>query len=280
MSIARVTKTIVAGCFNTRYVEAGTHGKPTLVLIHDGGFGTTAENCWAGVIDRLVDDFHIFAPELLGWGGTDKVVYLDRSPYAGRLPHIAAFADGVGIETAFYAGASFGGSLTMRATVAEGNPWRMTKAITISGSGGPYRLQSGIEALAEYTPSIEAATRLTELVVGTTNGLEDHIRDRHEWSLVPGHWESMYAPRLKNPSVERKAPADSYLDQLRALRIPALLVAGARDPLLEAGWARKMTELSSNLNAIELEAGHEPNIDQPERVAELIRDFFIHGKVE
>lgn len=280
MSIARVTKTVVAGCFNTRYVEAGTPGKPTLVLIHDGGFGTTAENCWAGVIDLLADDFHIFAPELLGWGGTDKVVYLDRSPYAGRLPHIAAFADVIGIETAFYAGASFGGSLTMRATVADGNPWRMTKAMTISGSGGPYRLQSGIEALAEYTPSIEAATKLTELVVGTTEGLEDHIRDRHEWSLTPGHWESMYAPRLKNPSVERKAPADPYLDQLRSLQIPALLVAGARDPLLEAGWARKMESLSDNLSAVELDAGHEPNIDQPERVAGLIRDFFIHGKAD
>ncbi|WP_417426995.1 alpha/beta fold hydrolase [Hoeflea sp.] len=280
MSIDRTTKTIMAGGFNTRYVEAGTPGKPTLVLVHDGGFGTTAENCWAGVIDELAEDFHIFAPELLGWGGTDKVVFLDRSPYASRLPHIAGFADAVGIESAFYAGASFGGSLTMRATVAAGNPWRINKAVSISGSGGPYRLQSGIEALADYTPSIEAATRLTELVVGTTRGLEDHIRDRHEASLIPGHWESMYAPRLKNPSVERTPPADAYLDQLGALQIPALLVAGRHDPLLEPGWAKKMEGLSDNLFAVEIESGHEPNIDQPERVAGVVRDFFIHGRVE
>ncbi len=280
MSIARTIKTIMAGGFNTRYVEAGTPGKPALVLIHDGGFGTTAENCWAGVIDELAGDFHIFAPELLGWGGTDKVVFLDRSPYAGRLPHIAAFADAVGVESAFYAGASFGGSLTMRATVAAGNPWRMKKALSISGSGGPYRLQSGIEALAEYTPSMEAAAKLTQLVVGKTEGLEDHIRDRHEASLIPGHWECMYAPRLKNPSVQRTPPADPYLDQLRALEIPALLVAGRNDPLLEAGWAQKMKALSDKLAAVELDAGHEPNIDQPARIAGLIRNFFIHGKVE
>ncbi len=280
MSIACTTKTIVAGGFGTRYLEGGTQGRPVLVLIHDGGYGTTAENCWSGVMDELAGDFHIFAPELLGWGGTDKVVYLDRSPYAARVPHIAAFAQAVGIESAFYAGASFGGSLTMRATVAPGNPWKMKKAMSISGSGGPYRLPSGIEALADYTPSIEAATRLTELVVGTTAGLEDHIRDRHEASLIPGHWECMNAPRLKNPSVDRAPPADPYLDQLRALEIPALLVAGRHDPLLEAGWAQKMAALSDRIASIEVEAGHEPNIDQPALVAGLMRDFFLTGKVD
>ena len=279
MSNLPMVKTVVAGGFNTRYLHAGTSGKPKLVLIHDGGFGTTAQNCWGSLIDELADDFEIFAPELLGWGGTDKVVFLDRSPYAARLPHISAFAQTLGIESAFYAGASFGGSLTMRASVAQGNPWRISKAISISGSGGPYRLQSGIEALSEYTPSIEAATRLTQLVVGTTEGLEEHIRDRHEASLIPGHWECMYAPRLKNPSVERTSPVDPYLDQVRALEIPALLVAGRQDPLLEQGWAHKMAELSSNLSAIELDAGHEPNIDQPANVAGLMRDFFIHGKI-
>ena len=278
-SIARTTKTVTAAGFQTRYVEAGSPGKPTLVLIHDGGVGTTAELCWAPVIDALADDFHIYAPEMLGWGGTDKVVYLDRSPYAGRLPHIAGFIDAVGVSEAFFAGASFGGSLTMRAAVAAGNPWRMKRALTISGSGGPYRLPSGIEALSEYSPSMEAAARLTELIVGTTQGLEEHVRERHEGSLIPGHWECMMAPRLKNPSSERRPAQDPYLDQLGKLTIPSLLVAGRKDPLLEEGWARKLTALSDMLTAVEVDAGHEPNIDQPDLVAGLMQEFFLKGKV-
>src|SRR5690606_17509621 len=172
--------------------------------------------------ERLKADYHIFAPELLGWGGTDKVVYFDRSPYAARIPHIAAFVDAVGITSADFLGASFGGSLIMRASVAAGNPWKMRRAISITGSGGPYRLQSGIEALAEYTPSLEAAAALTAMIAGSTEGLEEHIRQRHENSLTPGHWESLMAPRLRNPSVERSLPADPYLDQLAKTTIPTL----------------------------------------------------------
>lgn len=267
------TKTIVAGGFTTRYIEAGDAGKPTLVLIHDGAFGTTAVLCWSGIIERLKSDYHIFAPELLGWGGTDKVVFFDRSPYAARLPHVAAFVDAVGIKSADFLGASFGGSLIMRATVAAGNPWRIRRAISITGSGGPYRLQSGIDALAEYTPSLEAAGKLTALIARSTVGLEDHIRQRHENSLIPGHWECLMAPRLRNPSVERSLPTDPYLDQLAKTSVPTLLVEGQHDPLLEPGWAKKLADLSPLISSMVIDAGHEPNIDSPDEVRRLAVAF-------
>jgi pimeloyl-ACP methyl ester carboxylesterase len=267
------TKNIVAGGFNTRYLEAGKSGKPILVLIHDGAFGTTAELCWSDVVDRLAADYHIFAPELLGWGGTDKAVFFDRSPYAARIPHVAAFIEAVGVTSADFLGASFGGSLIMRATVAPGNPWRIRRAISISGSGGPYRLQSGIEALAEYTPSLEASRKLTAMIAGSAEGLEDHIRQRHENSLIPGHWESLMAPRLRNPSVNRAPPADNYLEQLAATSIPALLIEGLRDPLLETGWSKKMAGLSPRISSIAIEAGHEPNIECPAEVCRLVTAF-------
>ena len=267
-------KQVVAGAFSTRYLEAGVKGKPVLVLIHDGAFGTTAELCWSSVIARLKGDYHIFAPEMLGWGGTDKVAYFDRSPYAARIPHIAAFVQAMQIESADFVGASFGGSIIMRASVAPDNPWRIRKAISITGSGGPYRLQSGIDALSEYVPSIEAATKLTEMIAGSTVGLEEHIKQRHENSLIPGHWETLMAPRLRNPSLERVAPADPYLDLVKATRIPTLLVEGSRDPLLEPGWAGKIAALSPLLSSQVIDAGHEPNIDRPDEVCQLIVSFF------
>jgi pimeloyl-ACP methyl ester carboxylesterase len=267
------TNNVVAGGFNTRYLKAGKAGKPTLVLVHDGAFGTTAELCWNAVIDRLAADYHIFAPELLGWGGTDKVVFFDRSPYAARIPHIAAFVEAVGITSADFLGASFGGSLIMRATVAPGNPWRIRRAISITGSGGPYRLQSGIEALADYTPSLEAAAKLTSLIAGSTEGLEDHIRQRHENSLIAGHWEALMAPRLRNPSVERAPPADPYLEQLAATSIPTLLVEGLQDPLLEPGWSKKVADLSPRISAATIDAGHEPNIESPAEICRLAHAF-------
>jgi pimeloyl-ACP methyl ester carboxylesterase len=269
------TKHVIAGGFNTRYLEAGDPTKPTLVLIHDGAFGTTAELCWGGILADLSPDYHLLAPELLGWGRTDKVVYFDRSPYVARIPHIASFLRQVGVESADYLGASFGGSLIMRAAVAPGNPWKIRRGISLSGSGGPYRLQSGIDALADYTPSPEAAAKLTELIAGSTAGLEDHISQRHENSLIPGHWEALMAPRLKNPSVERSAPADDYLQRLRQIEVPALLVEGLRDPLLEKGWAAKLAALSPLISSVTIDAGHEANIECPAKVVDLVQSYLV-----
>ncbi len=276
MTLPFCTRTIIANGFSTRYLEAGTDNNPTLILLHDGGFGSTAQNCWEGVIRQLSDRYHILAPELLGWGGTDKAVFFDRSPYAGRIPHIAAFLQAKGVRQALFAGASFGGSLLMQALAMADTPWGVRRAISISGSGGPYRLPSGIEALADYTPSLEAARKLTQLIVGDAPGLEAHIQDRHENSLIPGHWEALMAPRLRNPSASQRPPAqDAYLDALRQIRVPVLLVAGRRDPLLEAGWAGKLAALNPDFfSHLELNGGHEPNISQPAEVAEVFHEFF------
>ena len=273
MSTSYTAHTVTAGGFHTRYLEAGDPSLPTVVLIHDGGFGTTAELCWAPMIERLASDFHLLAPELLGWGGSDKVVFLDRSPYAARIPHVAAFLEKVGVSGATFIGASFGGSLLMRALVAADNPWNIARAVSISGSGGPYRLKSGIEALSEYHPSLEDAERMTALIVKSTEGLEDHIQQRYENSLIPGHWESLMAPRLHNPAVERNQPADPFLDQLKTVTTPALLVEGRHDPLLETGWSKKIADLSASFTAVELDAGHEPNIDAADELCAALLPF-------
>lgn len=266
-------KTIIAGGFLTRYLEAGRTDKPPLVLLHDGAFGTTADLCWSGVIEALGGEFHIFAPELLGWGGTDKVVFFDRSPYAARIPHITAFLDTLDIGPAAFMGVSFGGSMILRAAVEASNPWQIERAIILSGTGGPYRQRASFEALADFTPSPEAAARLTSLLVASSEGLDQHNHQRFANSLIPGHWEALMAPRLKNPSVTPRTEADDFLDRLHDLRLPVLLVAGSRDHLLEPGWANKMAALSPTFSALTIDAAHEPNIDDPSMVADLIRQF-------
>lgn len=265
--------TIDAGSFRTGYLEAGDPARETIVLIHDGGYGTTADLCWGNVINELAANYHVLAPELLGWGETDKVVYLDRAPYAARVPHIRDFLRAKGVESATFAGASFGGSLLLRALVAEGNPWGIRRAVSISGTGGPFRLASGIAALADYEPSIEAAERMTALIVNDTAGLEEHVRRRYENSLAPGHWEAMAAPRLHNPATERVAPADDFLDRFARVEIPTLLVEGARDPLLEDGWSKKLADLTPHARALTVDYSHEPNIDAPVETARIISDF-------
>jgi pimeloyl-ACP methyl ester carboxylesterase len=56
----------------------------------------------------LAADFRVYAPDLLGFGRSDKVVFLDRAPYAPCVQQIADFCRAVGIERAHFVGTSFG----------------------------------------------------------------------------------------------------------------------------------------------------------------------------
>lgn len=258
--------------FETGYFETGNPAEQTIVMFHDGGFGTTAELCWSPVAQLLGEKFHVVAPDLLGWGRTDKAVFLDRSPYAGRLAHMTAFVRELGIENPVLVGASFGGSLALRAVADPTNPLNASAVVSVSGSGGPYRLRG--DELADYTPSLEAAARLTGMLVSSASGLDDHIRQRYENSLAPGHWEAQNAPRLTNPSVKRQLPQDPFAEQMAVMNVPVLLVEGKKDTLLETGWSeRTAAHNPAKISTLVTEYSHEPNIEAPAFTAELIANF-------
>lgn len=264
-------KTIIADGFSTAYIEAGDPGKQTILFLHDGGFGTTGELCWGPVMEELAADFHVIAPDLLGWGHTDKAVFLDRSPYARRIQHIAGFCEATSLVAPIVVGASFGGSMIMRSLAGAGNCWNVLGAVNISGSGGPFRLR--LDELGDYTPSLEEARRMTSFLVTNLDGLDEHIQKRFENSLIPGHWEALNAPRLSNPSIKPVPREDPYFEQLADVDVPVLLVEGEADTLLETGWSERLAALNPLIKNTVVPYAHEPNIEVPEVTAELIRNF-------
>ena len=267
---------IRAGGIRTRLIEAGDPAGPTVVLVHDGAYGTDSMLCWEGVIAELTDRYHVVAPDLIGWGGTDKLCYFDRSPYDYRLEHLAAVCRVLALdEPAFFAGSSFGAELVARGVAEPRWGWEARAAVAITGTGGRlYRMPGGIERLSDYTPSPTAARRLTAMLVHSIDGLDEHIQRRFEISMAPGHWEALSALGLRNPSAERVARPEDWPEPLLDCDVPILWVEGADDPLLEQGWAAKMAELGDSFSSVVVPGGHEPNIEHPADTGRLIREFF------
>lgn len=267
---------IRAGGIRTRLIEAGDPTRPAVVLVHDGAFGTDSLLCWEGVIAELADRYHVVAPDLIGWGGTDKLCYFDRSPYDYRLEHLAEVCRVLALdEPVFFAGSSFGAELVARGVAEPRWGWKARAAVAITGTGGRlYRVPGGIERLSDYTPSPEAARRLTAMLVHSTDGLDEHIQRRFEISMAPGHWEALSALGLRNPSAERVARPEDWPEPLLGCDVPILWVEGADDPLLEPGWAAKMAELGDSFSSVVVPGGHEPNIEHPAETGRLIGNFF------
>jgi pimeloyl-ACP methyl ester carboxylesterase len=264
-----------AGGFRTAVYEAGQGNAETLLLIHDGAYGTDAALCWDRVAAALADEFHVLAPDLLGWGGSDKVNYFDRSPYDFRLQHIGALCSTLGLdEPVHFAGVSFGAELVCRGVAQSRWGWPVRSAVAITGTGGRmFRVPGGIEKLSDYTPSLEAAARITGMLVESLDGLDEHVLRRYQNSLTPGHWEALSSLRIRNPAVERAPVVDDWPEPLTRCQTPILFVEGRSDELLEHGWATAMAEVAGNGEAVVIAGGHEPNIDHPDAVARTIADF-------
>ncbi len=64
-------RTVFVGDIKTHFLEAGEG--PELVLLHGGEYGASAEITWKKNIGPLAERFHVIAPDMLGWGGTDKI---------------------------------------------------------------------------------------------------------------------------------------------------------------------------------------------------------------
>jgi pimeloyl-ACP methyl ester carboxylesterase len=260
----------------TRVLEAGDPCAPTVLLVHDGAFGTDALLCWEGVISELENEYHLVAPDLLGWGGSEKVCYFDRSPYDFRLEHLASVCRTLTLdEPVFVIGSSFGAELAVRGTAEPKWAWSVRATVAISGTGGRlFRVPGGIERLSDYTPSLEAAQELTSYFVTSTEGMDDHVRRRYENSLTPGHWESLAALRVRNPTHHPDPPPDAWPEPLRSCEVPILFIEGEDDPLLESGWAQQMSSIAPRGSSEVVPGSHEPNLDQPRLIAELCRTFF------
>jgi pimeloyl-ACP methyl ester carboxylesterase len=273
----RITsRIIVAGGFRTRYWEAGDPGATPVVLLHDGAWGADGYVTWADVMADLAADHHVLAPDLLGFGDTDKVVFLDRPPYPFRIAHVGAFCRAVGLDApAHFVGTSFGGSMVLRA--ASRTDWDMASGTSIGGTGGPWRLDLGKQLLTELTPGRAYIERVVELLTNEVTGFDDNVDRRLANSLLPGHYGAMVSLRLQHPAAPRAVRADDYPASLRQARRPVTVVEMSEDRLMEPGWTAHVKAAAPQVDVVHMNGPHCPNLTAPSETAQLLRGIFARA---
>lgn len=89
------TRKVVISGVSTTYAEAGVPGKPALVLIHSGAFSQDGffnnVYCWEMVLETLGEEFHVFAVETLGQGGTSLPPERAELEFDSAIDHVAEF---------------------------------------------------------------------------------------------------------------------------------------------------------------------------------------------
>lgn len=217
----------------TFYLEAGSG--PPVVLLHSGEFGGCAELSWERNIDALASRFHVYAPDWLGYGKSEKLFdFTDM--WSRRINHIASFLRTLYIDRAHFIGNSMGGTILFLVAAMDNPAWPLDRIIVVSG-GGTIPENEARDILNTYDCSVDHMRRLVGAMFSDPAIYEDHayIERRHRLSLEPGAWECTAAMRFRPPT--RPPSGLTRPTAYGNIKVPTLIVAGGRDQLRDPGYA-------------------------------------------
>jgi 2-hydroxymuconate-semialdehyde hydrolase len=266
-------RTILVGDIKTHFLEAGSG--PDLVLLHGGEYGASAEITWRHNIDALAERFHIVAPDILGWGQTDKL-YSFSDPAGLRIKHVQRFLEILGVGKAFFVGNSAGGGLVLRASVRSPAPFQIQKMVTICGNASVFKTNSQAD-LENYTPSFENMKKIVALLYHDAGWQsEQNIRERYESSIIPGAWEALSAARLRSPAHQVRSTTEEFVKQLAQLATPLLIMSCDHDPLNQRDWDVNFQKIVSGSKVYRFKhSAHEPQIEETKEFNRVLTEFLL-----
>lgn len=264
-------KTVLVDGLATGYLEAG-HGDP-VVLLHGGEFGVSAEMGWERNIAALAERYRVLALDMLGFGRSAKVI--DFNDGRGmRIRHIARFCDTVGADSAHFVGNSMG-AVNLFVDATSESPALPARSLTMICGGGEIQRNEHSAALYDYDATLAGMRRIVEALFHDPAYPNDeaYVQRRYEASILPGAWEALAAARFRRPGSDPPVLPSSDRAYQR-ITVPTLVVEGACDKLLPRGWAAEIAkQISMGRSAVIEQAGHCPQIEQPNTVNESLMAF-------
>lgn len=264
-------KTLSVDGLATSYLEAGD-GDP-VVLLHGGEFGAGAELGWERNITALSARYRVLAPDQLGFGESAKVIdFVDGRGM--RIRHVARFCELLGVDSAHFVGNSMG-AINLLTDATSETPLLPVRSLAIICGGGEIQQNEHFEALQNYDATLPAMRRIVGALFFDSGypADDEYVRRRYESSIAPGAWEAIAAARFRRPGATPSATPSASRAYER-IGVPTLVVEGAGDKLLPAGWAAEIAKQIDGARSVVVDrAGHCPQIEQSSVVNELLMDF-------
>jgi pimeloyl-ACP methyl ester carboxylesterase len=274
------TRVVRAGGIDTFYLEAGPVDAPPVVLVH----GLSATNAsMLPLIPALSKDFHVFAPDLPGHGGTEATGAAHAARYLGDW--LLAFLRETCDQPAVLVGNSLGGRTSLEA--ALNSPYEV-RGLVLLCPAVAFRKLRQLVPFVRIVPDELASLPVRVPRRMAMRGLRNLFADPSR--LPPAWYEAaidefirvigIRANRLATFSALRHIYLDEpfgesgFWDRLPQLRPPALFVWGDKDVLVPAGFARFVAEALPTAESMVLEdCGHVPQFEYPAETAQLTREF-------
>jgi pimeloyl-ACP methyl ester carboxylesterase len=253
-------------------LQAG-RGEP-VVLLH--GFGASTY-CWRNVLPTLARFYRVIAPDLYGFGATERPRDFQSYTRDGQAALVLALLDNLGIERAHLVGHSYGGAISL--WLADRHPERLRSLVLVDSAAPTYPndRRSRIARLKPLAWLFLHGMALTPWSV--KKALEQSIADRR---LVTPELVRAYLEPLRVEGVDAAfngltAPlraADGPEVDLGRLRLPTLAVWGSEDRLIAVADGKREVLRMPRGTFVELSGiGHMPMEECPEELTRILLSF-------
>lgn len=263
------------GGYQTHYHEGG-EGKAVL-LIHGSGPGVSAWANWRLVFPILSKKFHLYAPDLVGFGYSEK----PRIRYSPDVwvNHLVEFITQKNIAPLSIIGNSLGGALALH--IAHRYPQVVDRIVLMGAAGIRFEITEALDKVWGYEPSRENMRDLIRIFSYDQALAENDelVEMRYQASVEPGVHES-YSSMFPAPR-QRWVDALSLSEEaLRKIDKPALLVHGREDrvvPVEQTSWRLAQLLPQAEFHMFS-QCGHWVQIEKTEAFCHLVADFLERGK--
>jgi pimeloyl-ACP methyl ester carboxylesterase len=250
-----------AGAFELRYLEAGSG--PPLVLVH--GLASNALQDWGRLVAPLARRYHVYAPDLPGFGRSQRPADADYS-IPMQVEALRAFLGAVGVSRARVAGISMGGWIVAR--LAGEHPELVERLVVVAPAG--------------MRPDDSAPIPVEALLPRDEAGVRRLIATiRHKPPASPSFLvRDILAERLREEWIVRRAlesmrPGKDWLNgRLGRAEMPVLIVWGKQDALIPVAYAAPLQAEFKHATLRVLDGcGHVPMADCPQEFDAVLKAF-------
>jgi len=263
----------------THYLKAGV-GDSVVVLLHGGGLDN-ARLSWGLLIPELAKNHLVIAPDLPGYGQTDKpdVIY-DLAYYNQFFPE---FMDALGIKQANLVGISMGGAISIGYALLH--PERINRLILVDSYGLQRKTAfhqlsflfvniPGVRSLTYWLIKSRPMVRYSlKMILKRSGSVTDELVEKvYEQLLIPGVTRAF--SDFQNAELTWDGLKTVYMDRLQEIKAKTLIIHGGKDSLVPMEVSREAHEKIQNSEfKIMAGCGHWPQRDNPEEFNQVVREF-------
>jgi 2-hydroxymuconate-semialdehyde hydrolase len=252
---------VTAGSVKTAYLSAGSG--PPVVCLHGAGAGAVT---WYPSISALAEHFHVIAPDIVGYGESDKPKAAYDRPYFAAW--LRDFFLALEIPKAHVIGLSLGGAISLQLSLE--NPEMVEKLVLVDSCALPAKAPFGFlfGLFWSYSfPSMAASRYMSRYLVAKPGNMDPNFG--------PYSLQVLKKPGGKNVFPQGSAAVSAMPEEeLRQIQHQTLIIWGEDDRVFPTATGEAAAQIMPNAKLHRIQdAGHIPFMDQPEVFNDVLLQF-------